>query len=73
MSEKQLTVLFRHLVKGESISTYEATVWFGICRLSERIRELERRGWKIDRKREEKDGKHFTRYSLAVGQQQKAA
>lgn len=65
MSETQLAILFRYLATGGSVTTYEATVKFGICRLSERVRELEVRGWKIKKVREESRGKHFTRYSLA--------
>lgn len=68
MSDKQLDVLFRHFAAGNSITTYEATVQFGICRLSERCRELERRGWEIQRDREESNGKHYTRYSMPAEQ-----
>jgi hypothetical protein len=73
MSEKQLTVLFRHFVRGDSITTLEAMRDYGICRLSERIRELEQRGWIIDRVREESNGKHFVRYSLSAESMAKAA
>lgn len=69
----QHQVLFRHLAKGKSITTYEATVKYGICRLSERIREMERKGWIIDRQRVECDGKHFVRYSLSCESLAKAA
>ena len=68
MSTKQLEVLFRHFALGRSITTYEATVQFGICRLSERIRELERRGWIVDRVKEESAGKHYVRYSMPAEQ-----
>ena len=65
MSEKQLDVLFRHFAKGGTITTYEATVQFGICRLSERVRELIARGWDIQSEREESaKGKRFKRYWL---------
>lgn len=36
MSNSQLAVLYRHFALGGSITTYEATVKYGICRLSER-------------------------------------
>jgi hypothetical protein len=68
VSQKQLDVLFRHFAAGRSITTYEATVQFGICRLSERVRELERKGWSVDRVREESDGKHYVRYSMPPAQ-----
>jgi hypothetical protein len=73
MSQKQLDVLFRHFAAGRSITTYEATVQFGICRLSERVRELERKGWEIHRAREESNGKHYVRYSMSAGELFKAA
>lgn len=60
----QLDVLFLHFAAGHSITTYEATVQFGICRLSERCRELERKGWKIHREQESSNGKHYVRYSM---------
>lgn len=63
MSDKQLALLFRHLAKGDSISTLEAMSLYGICRLSERIRELERRGWIIRRERV-KGEKKYVRYWL---------
>lgn len=68
MSRKQLDVLFSHFAAGRSITTYEATVQFGICRLSERIRELEAKGWPIHREREDSNGKHYVRYSMLAGE-----
>lgn len=37
------------------------------------IRELERKGWVIDRTREESEGKYYVRYSFPAEQQAKAA
>lgn len=62
---KQLDVLFRHFATGGTITTYEATVRYGICRLSERCRELCARGWDIQGETEKSaEGKYFKRYWL---------
>lgn len=59
----QCKAIFDHLLRGGTISTLEAMRDFGCCRLSERIRELERTGIVIDRERVKQNGKTYTRYS----------
>ena len=44
--------LLRHLKSGKGITTLQAHR-YGICRLSERCRELEKAGHKIDRERKQ--------------------
>lgn len=41
--------LARHFLRKLGTSTYSATVCFGICRLSERIREIEGVGVRFER------------------------
>jgi hypothetical protein len=60
----QTDTLLAALKRGERITTLEATLRFGICRLSERIRELERNGWDIDHEPVKQNGKRFVRYAL---------
>lgn len=60
----QNEALLSALKRGERITTLEAVVRFGICRLSERIRELEREGWVIDHEPVRQNGKRFVRYAL---------
>ena len=45
--------IIKHLKAGRKISTLSALTLFGVLRLSERIREIERTGVKINRKRVE--------------------
>ena len=62
MSQTQiLLALFR---RGGSITTLEAMSQFGICRLSERCRELEARGYRIEHERVKQNGKTFVRYAM---------
>lgn len=69
MSDKQLEVLFRHFALGKSITTFEAMLQYGCARLSERVRELEAKGWTIDRAWERSaNGKRVLRYWLAEQQ-----
>lgn len=60
----QAETLLAALKRGERITTLEATLRFGICRLSERIRELEAAGWAIDHEPVKQNGKRFVRYAL---------
>ena len=48
----------------EGISTLEAMEKLRICRLSERIREIERLGFLIDHERDSSLNAHFVRYRL---------
>lgn len=65
-----LCYLRKHRAKG--ITSYEADTKLGIMRLSERVRDLEELGVKIDRRPETKIGRHrkvrFVRYWLAAKQ-----
>ena len=61
--------LLCHLSSGNSVTQLDAFNQFGICRLSERIRELERLGWTIKHESVSvptREGKRatVTRYSL---------
>ena len=61
--------LLWHLSSGNSVTQLDAFNQFGICRLSERIRELERLGWTIKHESVSvptREGKNatVTRYSL---------
>ena len=60
----QTAVILAALQRGESITTLEASDKYRICRLSERVRELERMGYRIDHKPERLNGKRWVRYSL---------
>ncbi len=63
MSQK--AKLLRHLESHDGITTFEATLQLGICRLSERIRELERLGFTISHDPEHTDsGARVIRYRL---------
>ena len=53
----QLDTLLAAFRRGESITTLEAMSRFGICRLSERVRELERKGYAIDHESVRQNGK----------------
>lgn len=55
-----------------SITTFIAFDEFSICRLSERIRELERDGHVINHTSIKRDGKSFVAYSLVEGAQKAA-
>lgn len=55
-----------------SISTFIAFEEFAICRLSERIRELERDGHLINHTPITHNGKSYVAYSLIEGEQKAA-
>ena len=61
----QNDTLIKHL-KRKPITTIEATMKYRICRLSERIRELEALGHSIHRESIVENGHHFVRYHLAA-------
>ena len=56
--------LLNWLESHDGISTFEATLNLGICRLSERVRELERVGCDIDHDPETTNGHRIIRYRL---------
>lgn len=62
-----------HLRSRGSITTFVAFARYGIARLSERIRELERDGHLINHTRVTRNGKTYVAYSLVEGKQRKAA
>ena len=55
-----------------SITTFIAFDEFSICRLSERIRELERDGHLINHTPITRDGKSYVAYSLVEGEKKAA-
>jgi hypothetical protein len=55
-----------------SITTFIAFEEFDICRLSERIRELERDGHLINHTPITRNGKSYVAYSLVEGEQKAA-
>jgi len=63
MTQKQ--TLVKHL-KRKPITTLEATFKYRICRLSERIRELEADGYSIHRENIVENGHHYVRYHMAA-------
>jgi hypothetical protein len=56
--------LLAYLESHDGITTFEATLNLGICRLSERVREIERLGFNISHDPETVNGHHFIRYRL---------
>ena len=56
------------LKSQDGITTLEAMQHLKICRLSERIRELEKRGYTFTRTTEHTEHAVFTRYRLAASQ-----
>lgn len=61
----QNQTLYAYLRSGHSITTLEAMQKFGICRLSERVREIESYlGSPLIHKPIKQNGKRFMRYSL---------
>lgn len=64
----QKQMLLNHLLTGEKISTRKATLVFGIYRLSERIRELQKMGFPITSTMIKLNGKRFAEYSLVDSQ-----
>lgn len=61
----QCQLILDHLRRGNGITTLQAMRDFGCCRLSERIREIEREGWVIlHNPIRTESGKRVMRYSL---------
>ena len=61
----QCAKLLHYLETHNGITTFEATLNLGICRLSERVREMERLGYDIDHDPETTpSGHHIIRYRL---------
>lgn len=58
----QLDQLRKHFKKNISITQLEATLLYCQTRISERIRELEWRGWLFDHRWVKENGKRFVRY-----------
>lgn len=56
--------LLAHFVRGRSITTLKAFRDFGICRLSERVRELRARGHRITSERVKVGQARVARYRL---------
>lgn len=64
--------VLKHLRERGSITTLIAFQKYQLCRLSERIRELEADGYIINRGRIHKNGKYYTAYSLIEGRKRAA-
>ena len=70
-TQKQL--ILRHLRKYGWITTLVAFKEYQVCRLSQRIIELERDGHLINHASTTRNGRTYTVYSLIEGKQQKRA
>jgi hypothetical protein len=67
MSCQKLThkqIVLKHMRERGSITTFVAFKRYQVCRLSERIRELERDGHIINHTPITRRGKHYVAYSL---------
>lgn len=62
MTQKEL--LKFHFKRNKSITQLSATLLYGILRISERVREMERKGWVFDHVTVSKNKKRFTEYRL---------
>jgi len=71
--DTQKNLILRHLRKHGWITTLIAFKQYQVCRLSERIRELEHDGHLINHPRVTRNGKSYTVYSLVQGRQARAA
>jgi hypothetical protein len=63
---KQKELILDHLKNRGSLTTLTAFQQYQCCRLSERIRELEREGHLINHCPVEKNGKRYMAYSLVA-------
>lgn len=70
-TQKQLVL--KHMRQHGAITTLDGFREYRICRLSERIRELERDGHVINHKPVERRGKRYMAYSLVCGQARRRA
>lgn len=70
LTQKQQVL--RHMRRHGYITTLIAFDKYDICRLSERVRELERDGYLINHTPIRRGGKHYVAYSL-VGSRKRAA
>ncbi len=68
----QKSLVLNHLRTRGSITTFVAFDEYSICRLSERIRELERDGHLINHTPITHNGKSYVAYSLVEGEQKAA-
>jgi hypothetical protein len=71
--QTQKAMILRHMRKYGWITTLIAFKEYQVCRLSERIRELERDAHLINHSRISRNGKSYTVYSLVQGRQARAA
>jgi len=66
--------LIRYCEAHDGITTFEATLQLGICRISERIRECERLGWVFSHTPEKTpSGARVVRYRLISAPDARAA
>jgi len=60
----QTTNILKHLKQGNTITPLEALNKFGCMRLGARIYDLKKKGYNIEPKIVEQDGKHYAEYKL---------
>jgi hypothetical protein len=63
-ARSQCDRILAHLVRGRPLTTLQAMHRFGCMRVSERIRELEKRGHQITHERVKVGEKNVARYRL---------
>jgi hypothetical protein len=63
----QKNQVLKHLRSRGSLTTLTAFKQYSVCRLSERVRELERDGHLINRVNVRRNGRAFVAYSLVEG------
>ncbi len=64
LKRSQNQIIKDHLLTGQSITRWQAIELYRIATLPTRISQLERKGLPIQRKRVDKDGKHWHEYWL---------
>lgn len=64
LKRSQNQIIKDHLLTGQSITRWQAIELYRIATLPTRINQLEKKGLTIQRKRINKDGKHWNVYWL---------
>ena len=64
LKRSQNQIIKDHLLTGQSITSWEAIEVYRITTLPTRISQLRKKGLTIQRKRVDKDGKHWNAYWL---------
>ena len=63
-TETQEALILKRLQKGKGITQLQALIKFNCLRLSGRIHDLRRRGYNIETKMVEKNGKRYGEYFM---------